>query len=200
MAFFPKSGNFFRFSKTGRGGLPLYPGYVPVSVAKYASISLTIHKYLWKYWNKLFWLCQGFEYAWSSCMLDRLLKMSGVLNVRGFWIWHGSICEGYTEFWTWVNMAQNASLIPEYTLMFLSVSEHDWILLNVPKYAWKYLDKLFWLCQCSRYASGIKCARVLNMLLYSYNNIIIVINVIILEFLSAQFVYLGAPQLTILSF
>ena len=141
-----------------------------------------------------FWICliilhvrQPFEDVWSS-------------NVRGFWISHGCICKGYTEFWTWVNMAQNASLIPEYTLMSLNVSEHDWILLNVPKYAWKCLNKLFWLCQCSRYASGIKSARVLNMLLYSYNNIIIVINVVILEFLSAQFIYLGAPQLTILSF
>ena len=38
------------------------------------------------------------------------------------------------------------------------------------------------------------------MLLYSYNNIITVINVIILEFLSAQFVYIGAPQLNIFSF
>ena len=38
------------------------------------------------------------------------------------------------------------------------------------------------------------------MLRYSYNNIIIVINVSILEFLSARFVHLGAPQLTILSF
>ena len=43
-------------------------------------------------------------------------------------------------------------------------------------------------------------ARVLNMLQYSYNDIIIITNVIILEFFSAQFVHPAALQLTILSF
>ena len=44
-----------------------------------------------------------------------------------------------------------------------------------------------------------KCARVLNISRYSYNNpIIVVANVIILKFLSARFVDPGAPQLTIL--
>ena len=42
-------------------------------------------------------------------------------------------------------------------------------------------------------------ARVLNMLQYSYNDIIIT-NAIILEFFSAQFVHPAALQLTILSF
>ena len=50
------------------------------------------------------------------------------------------------------------------------------------------------------YASAIKYARVLNMRHYGCNNIIIVINVIILEFLSARILHLGAPQLAILSF
>ena len=50
------------------------------------------------------------------------------------------------------------------------------------------------------YASGIKYARVLNMLRYSYSNIIIVTNVILLEFLPARIVLLGAPQVTVLSF
>ena len=43
-------------------------------------------------------------------------------------------------------------------------------------------------------------ARVLHMLQYSYNDIIIITNVIILEFFSAQFVHPAALQLTILSF
>ena len=39
------------------------------------------------------------------------------------------------------------------------------------------------------------------MLWYSYNNIIIIVdNVILLELLSAPFVHAGAPQLTILWF
>ena len=52
------------------------------------------------------------------------------------------------------------------------------------------------------YVLGIKYAKVLNMLWYSScsNIIIIVTNVIIVEFLSALFVDPGCPQLTILSF
>ena len=46
---------------------------------------------------------------------------------------------------------------------------------------------------CSDYA------RIPNILQYSYNNIIIVTYVTILEFLSAQFIHPGALQLTILS-
>ena len=57
------------------------------------------------------------------------------------------------------------------------------------------------ICQGFEYASGIKYVRVPNKLGYSYNNIIIIVtNIIMLEFLSAQFVSLGAPQITILSF
>ena len=44
------------------------------------------------------------------------------------------------------------------------------------------------------YASGIKYARVLNMLRYSYNIIVVVTNIIILEFWSARFAHPGAPQ------
>ena len=51
------------------------------------------------------------------------------------------------------------------------------------------------------YASGIKYAEVLNTLQYNYKNIIsIVINIAILEFLSARFVHPGPLPLTILSF
>ena len=51
------------------------------------------------------------------------------------------------------------------------------------------------------YTSGIKYVSVLNMPRYSYNNIIIIVtNAIISEFLPAQFVYLGATQLSILYF
>ena len=52
------------------------------------------------------------------------------------------------------------------------------------------------------YASSIKYVRVLSMLWFSYNNIIIIVtNIrITLEFLSARFVHPGAPQLTISSF
>ena len=52
------------------------------------------------------------------------------------------------------------------------------------------------------YASGIKYAKVLNMLQYSsYSSITVVVsNFIILEVSSARFVHPGVPQLTIISF
>ena len=50
------------------------------------------------------------------------------------------------------------------------------------------------------HASGIKCVGALYVPQYSYNNIIVVANVILLQFLSSRFVYPGAPQLTILYF
>ena len=68
--------------------------------------------------------------------------------------------------------------------MTLSIPEHGWILLNVFGYAWKYLNKL------SDYA------RILNIPRYRYNNIIIVTNVIMSEFLSARFI----PPVVLLPF
>ena len=76
--------------------------------------------------------------------------------------------------------------MPQYTLISLNIPEHDQILLNVPHMPENTC------INCSDYA------RVLKMLRNSYNNIIIVTNVIILELLSAQCVHPGA--VTILSF
>ena len=47
-------------------------------------ISLNISKYSWKCLNKLFWLYQGYEYAWSTYMFDRLLNIPWILNMPGF--------------------------------------------------------------------------------------------------------------------
>ena len=47
---------------------------------------------------------------------------------------------------------------------------------------------------------ALSIGRDLNMLPHSYNNIIIVVNVNILEFLSARLVHPDPTQLTILSF
>ena len=44
------------------------------------------------------------------------------------------------------------------------------------------------------YASAIKNAEVLNMLRYSYNNIIIVINTVILELSSVRFLHQALPK------
>ena len=60
-------------------------------MAEYASVSLNMSKYPWKCLNKLFWQWQGSEYAWSSYMFNRFLKMPCVLNKPEIWIWHGCI-------------------------------------------------------------------------------------------------------------
>ena len=135
--FFPKSGHFYRFLKRTRETSPLSHSCAHVSKAEYASsISLNMLKYPWKSLIKLFWLCQGSEYAWSSYMLDRLLKMPWILNMPGFWIWHDSICKGYAEFRKCLIMAPNTSTIPKYASVCLDVPQYAWKWVNIAEYPW----------------------------------------------------------------
>ena len=55
--FFLKPGHFFQFSETAVEASPLPPCCASVNVDEYASISLNMPKYPWKYFMKLFWLC-----------------------------------------------------------------------------------------------------------------------------------------------
>ena len=120
--FFPKSEHFFQFLKKGRGGLPRLPSCMPVSVAICASVSLNITKHHWKCLNKLIWLCQGSEDVLSSYMFNKLSKMSRIINLAGFWIWHGCLCKRYTEFWICLNIAHYDSIMPEYASICLNVT------------------------------------------------------------------------------
>ena len=165
-SFFSKSAYFFRFLQRVKEVSPPPFSCAPVLVAEYLSVSLNMPKYPWKCLNKLFWLCQDSEHVWSSYMFDRRLKMPLVLNKPRFWISHGCICKGYADFQICLIMAPYASVMPQYALMSLNMPEHVWI-------------------NCSDYARG------LSMPWYSYNNIIIVTNVIMLQFLSARFVNPG---------
>ena len=154
-------------------------------------------------------------------MFDRCLsRMPRVLNMAGFWIWHVRIWKAYTEFRICLNMAQYASMIHENARKCFYMSYSRWICLNMDGYC-----GMLWIClknawiNCSDYvkvlnmplhlrsltgfwvASDLEYTRVLNMLQYSYNNMIIIItNVIILDFLFYRFVHPGARQLTILYF
>ena len=142
--FFPESGNFF------------LPSCAPVNVAEYASVSLNMLKYPWKWLNELFWICQGFKYAYSSYMFGRLLKMPPVLSKPRFWIWHGCVFE---YVWLWLHTLQERLNMPQCALMSFNVREPGWIFLNVPEcmnfpeYAW---------INCS------DRAKFLNMPRYSY--------------------------------
>ena len=138
-SFVSKIRTLFSIFKKGRGGLSLLLSCASMSVAEYTSISLNIPKYSRKCFNKLFWLRLGSEYAWSSYMLERLLKMSLVLNKPGFWIWHGHICKGYAEFRICLIMAPNASLMPEYASVYLNIPQYAWTWLNIAECPWIYL-------------------------------------------------------------
>ena len=110
-----------------------------------ASIYLNTQKYPLKCLNKLLWLFHVSEYDWlhhNAYMFDRLLKMSQVLNMPGFWIWHGlsnilGINKGYKGFWKCLNMAPNVSIMPWYTSICLNISQYivqcPRICLKIPK-------------------------------------------------------------------
>ena len=162
-SFFPKSGHFFWFSKRAGEASPLPFSFTPrvwLNMYQYPWISPNILENAWINC----WLCQGSEYARSSDMFDKLLKVAWVLNKP----------KGCAEFQICLIMAPYTSIMPEYALMFLNMFEHDWILLTAPEYAWK---------NCPDYV------RVLNMPQCSYNNIIIA-NVI-LESLPAPIIHPG---------
>ena len=109
-------------------------------------------------------------------------------------------------------MAQYVSLMPEYAWICLNVPQCAWKRLNIGECPWICLNKLmamsaFSICliildiwQGFQHVAVIKYSRVLNVLQYGYNTIIVANNVIILEFLPAWFVHPFALQPTILSF
>ena len=112
--------------KKGRGDLLFPPNCAPVSVARYVSISLNMPQYPSKYLNKLFSLCQGFEYTQSFCIFDRFFedaldsKYARILNMA--WL---CICKGYVESQICLIMVADPSIMPEYAS----------IGLNAPYYA-----------------------------------------------------------------
>ena len=83
----------------------------------------------------------------ESCMFNRILKMPRVLIKPGSWTCHGCMQMGCAELRIYLIMVPYAAIMPEYASTRLNMYGHSWILLNVPEYAWKYLNKLFWLSQ-----------------------------------------------------
>ena len=127
-------------------------------LSKLRTISLNMPKYPWKCLKKLFWLCQGSEYAWSSYMFDRLLKVPPILNKRVFWIWHGCICKGYVEFQICLIVDPYTSIMPEYAWICLNMAQYCWMSLNMPENTW---------INCSGYATVLSVPR------YNYNNMLL---------------------------
>ena len=138
-AFLSKIRALFPIFKKDRVDFPSPPSCAPVSVAEYTSISLSMPKYPWKCLNRLLWLCQGSEYAWSSFMFDRLLKMPRVLNKPGFWLWHVCICKGYAEFRIRLIVAPYVSIMPGYASVCLNVPQYAWTWRNISECPWMCL-------------------------------------------------------------
>ena len=114
--FFAKSVHFFRFLKRSWEATPLFSSCAPVSVAEHASISL----------NML--LVKDSEYAWSSCIFDRLLKMSLVL------VKHCCINKGYAEFRICLIMTPYASIMAQYASISMSLNVWTWF--NIAEWPW----------------------------------------------------------------
>ena len=132
----------------------------------------------------LVWRNIVFARQFVRALKDIYLGLHRVLNISGY----GSVCLSNT--WICFNVFYYA---------------RTW--LNIAEFPWICLSKLFWLhliildiWQCFEYAYGIQYVRVLNMPWYSYNNSIIIVTNVVLEFLSARFVHLDDLRLTILSF
>ena len=115
-----------------------------------------------------FWIWQGSEYA----------------SVTEFWIWQGSEYASVTEFWieqgseyarvtkgsksVWTGhlifQKGQGRLSPSPWCASVGVAEYAPISLNILKYPWKCLNKLFWLCQSSENAlSFYMFDRLLNI-------------------------------------
>ena len=83
-------------------------------------ICFNISECPWKCLNKLFWLCQGSEYAWSSYNARQAYKDAS-----------GSKCARV------LNMAR---LYMQGLCRILNMLEYDSIFLNVFQYAWPWLN------------------------------------------------------------
>ena len=124
-------------------------------------------KYPWKCLNKLFCLCQGSEYAWSSYMFDRLLKMPQTLNKLGFRIRHSCICKRYVEFWMsdygsiHLNNPWICLIMPYRPSICLNMTDYCWMSLNMPENAW---------ISCSDYAKVLFFLTTMTSKLSKYLN------------------------------
>ena len=124
-SFFPKSGHFFWFSKRAGEASPLPFSFTPrvwPNMYQYPWISPNILENAWINC----WLCQGSEYARSSDMFDKLLKIAWVLNKP----------KGCAEFQICLIIAPYTSIMPEYALMFLNMlnmTEYCGQPLNMPE-------------------------------------------------------------------
>ena len=98
-AFLSKIKTLSSIFKKSSQSLPSCSSCACVNVAEYAFPEIS--EYPWKCLNKLFSLCHGSEYAWSSYMFKRLLKMLQVQNMLEILIWHVRVTQNseYVRMW-----------------------------------------------------------------------------------------------------
>ena len=95
-----------------------------------------------------FWICMiilHVRQAFEESLWPR------VLNKPGFWIWHGCLRKGYSEFQICLIMAPYASIKPEQASICLNVPEYAWTtVLTTPRFSicsnYHYQKKYY--CNC----------------------------------------------------
>ena len=138
------------------------------------------------------WICQNiFENTWINCSdYIRALNMPDHLYVRQAFedalqskyargLNMARVTQRSEYVWIWLNMPLCISIcldMAKYCPMSLNTCERAWI--NCPDYV-RILNMSHHIRYSHdfEYASGIKYTRVLNMLQYTYNNIIVVTNI-----------------------
>ena len=124
---------------------------------------LNMHHYLWislnileKAWKTILtmtglWIFLIILHVWQAFEDTSDSKCARVLNKA--WLCIQELCR-VLNMSVYSSICFNNAWMSQYASMSLDMHKHGWILLNVPEYAWKFLNKLFWLCQGSQYASS----------------------------------------------
>ena len=77
----------------------------------------------------------------TECLETALIRQPRHIQHHGLFRTRG-IFKSLSNMWDDHSLCLNMS---QYVLISLSEPENDWILLNVPEYVWKCLNRLFWL-------------------------------------------------------
>ena len=136
----------------------IYNGYtvywIRQNMRGYALIMLNMLEYPWIYLNK-----QSSEYTRILNVSDSISKLLQITEL----LLRQRLIQNIVKHLRW-SVLQNEKYLNmcQYAVMSLNMDDQGWILLKVPEYAWKCLNKLFWLGQGSQYASS---SYILNRIL-----------------------------------
>ena len=129
MPFFRKVEHFCRFSKKGRGGLPLLKKSLMENF-----IFCAVHNVLTV---PGFWLCLVILHVWQTLEVTSGSKCVRVINMTRQYM------QGLHRV---LNMLEYDSIHLNNAWICLNVPQYPWTWLNIAECPWICLNKLFWLC------------------------------------------------------